>query len=147
MAIESNDLNVIGDEIRKIETKIKELTSVGKQKGTDKDQADGSKRKNANDKNDGDAGDPYQKVENSRLFNNLSQYLSGQILDDVNSNAELLLQIQETKQVVESVLVKHLNFDPSHITDFSEIPAFTQTFRIYRTTKFVDLKQAACKFW
>ena len=86
-------------------------------------------------------------MENSQLFNNLAQYLSGQILDDVNSDAQLLLEIQETKQVVESVLVKHLNFDPSHITDFSDIPAYTATFRIYRNTKFADLKQAACRFW
>ena len=86
-------------------------------------------------------------MENAQLFNTLAHYLSGQILDDVNSDAELLLQIQETKQVVESVLVKHLNFDPSHITDFSDIPAFTSTFRIYRNTKFGDLKQAACRFW
>ena len=25
--------------------------------------------------------------------------------------------------------------------------AFTATFRIYRNTKFADLKQAACRFW
>lgn len=49
--------------------------------------------------------------------------------------------------MVESVLVKYLNFDPSHITDFTNIPAFTQTFRIYRNTKFSELKTAACRFW
>lgn len=48
---------------------------------------------------------------------------------------------------MESVLVKHLNFDPSHITDFADMPAYTMTFRVYRATKFADLKQAACKFW
>ena len=43
--------------------------------------------------------------------------------------------------------MKHLNFDPSHQTDFSDMQAFTATFRIYRNTKFADLKQAACRFW
>ena len=86
-------------------------------------------------------------MENLLLFDNLAEYLGGQILDDVKGDAELLTQIQETKQVVEAVLVKLLNFDPSHITDFSDIPAFTQTFRVYRNTKFAELKQAACKFW
>lgn len=45
------------------------------------------------------------------------------------------------------MIVKQLNFDPTNITDFSDIPAFTATFRIYRNTKFADLKQAACSFW
>ena len=36
MAIESNDLNVIGTEILKIENKIKELNSAGKAHGQDK---------------------------------------------------------------------------------------------------------------
>ena len=49
--------------------------------------------------------------------------------------------------MVESVMVKYLLFDPSHITDFSDISSFTTTFRVYRNTKFADLKQAACSFW
>lgn len=149
MAIESNELNIMGNEILKIENKIKELTQSGQAQTNDKEKKDkGDKDKpSSGAKNDDDGADPFQKIENQQLFNNLAQYLSGQILDDVTSDSHLLLEIQETKQVVESVLVKHLNFDPSHITDFSDIPAFTQTFRVYRNTKFADLKQAACKFW
>ena len=41
MAIESNDLNVIGNEILKIETKIKELTSAGKTQNQDKNDGKG----------------------------------------------------------------------------------------------------------
>ena len=148
MAIESNELNVIGNDIRKIEDKIKDLTQAGKTGNRDKDDGEGNGKTNNNTKqNEKEGVDPFQKIENSQLFNNLAKYLSGQILDDVNSDAELLLAIQETKQVVDSVQVKHLNFDPSHQSDFSEMQAFTATFRIYRNTKFADLKQAACRFW
>lgn len=45
------------------------------------------------------------------------------------------------------MLVKHLNFDPSHTQELTDMPAFASTFRIYRNTKFADLKSAACKFW
>ena len=150
MAIESNDLNVIGNDIRKIEDKIKDLTQAGKTGNRDNEGGDGKgdgKQDNNAKQNDKDGADPFQKIENSQLFNNLAQYLSGQILDDVNNDAELLLAIQETKQVVESVQVKLLNFDPSHQTDFADMQAFTATFRIYKNTKFADLKQAACRFW
>ena len=41
MAIESNDLNVIGNEILKIETKIKELTQAGKTQNQAKDNGKG----------------------------------------------------------------------------------------------------------
>ena len=41
MAIESNDLNVIGNDIRKIEDKIKDLTNAGKTGNHDKDGQDG----------------------------------------------------------------------------------------------------------
>lgn len=41
MAIESNDLNVIGNEIRKIEDKIKDLTNAGKTGNRDKNGEDG----------------------------------------------------------------------------------------------------------
>ena len=49
------------------------------------------------------------------MFNDLAEHLGGQILDEVISNEDLLLEIKETKQVVESVLVKHINGDPSQM--------------------------------
>ena len=147
MAIESNELNVMGQQIQDIENKIKELTNPNKVQKAGNEEGDGQDQQADAANLEGDPGDQAQEYDNMLLFDNLSQYLSGQILDDVKRDAQLLLEIQETKQVVESVLVKHLNFDPSHITDFSDIPAFTQTFRIYRNTKFQELKNAACKFW
>ena len=41
MAIESNDLNVIGNDIRKIEDKIKDLTQAGKTGNRDNEGGDG----------------------------------------------------------------------------------------------------------
>ena len=79
----------------------------------------------------------------------MAEHLGGQILDEVISNEDLLLEIKETKQVVESVLVKHINGDPSQmdIDDPDQVQGYVATFRIYRNTKFADLKQAACTFW
>ena len=97
--------------------------------------------------NERDVSDQIQEVKNSNLFDHLVEYLSGQILDDVKKDAQLLTEIQETKQIVDSVLVKHLQSDPSQITDFASLTAHTQTFRIYRNTKFAEIRQAACHYW
>ena len=42
---------------------------------------------------EGDPGDQAQEYDNMLLFDSLSQYLSGQILDDVKRDAQLLLEI------------------------------------------------------
>ena len=96
MAIESNELNVMGSEILKIEQKIQELTQTGKQEKGDKEGAgDKGESKNAQQHGRSEIGgtDPRQRFENQQLFDNLASYLSGQIIDDVNGDETLLLEI------------------------------------------------------
>ncbi len=66
MAIESNELNIMGNEILKIENKIKELTQSGQAQANDKDKKDknGKDKPNSGAKNDDEGGDPFQKIEN-----------------------------------------------------------------------------------
>jgi hypothetical protein len=89
---------------------------------------------------------PQQKV--SRVFNLLFDFLKGQLLQEIKSDADKLLKIQENKQVVDAVWVKSLTMDRSriqgHIIDSNP---FSATFRIYAKTKFHELKKAACDFW
>ena len=77
----------------------------------------------------------------------LQSYLSGQVLDEVKANAHLMLAVQESRLVVDQVWVKLITVDPSHIRDYSDLPAFSATFKIYGNTVFSELKVAACRFW
>ena len=73
--------------------------------------------------------------------------MDGQVLDDVKSKAQLLLAIQERKQAVEAVWVKLIQGETDHIQDYLEIQSFDATFKIYGSTRFNELKSAACRFW
>lgn len=67
MALESNELNVMGNEILKIENKIKELTQAGKAQANDdgkKEKGDDKNKQNAVVKPGSEAANPFQKIEN-----------------------------------------------------------------------------------
>ena len=73
--------------------------------------------------------------------------MSGQLLDEIKANANLLVSIPEAKFFIETIQVKYVDCDPNLILDLMNFEAKTATFRVYNDTKFEDLKKAACLFY
>ena len=146
LAIESSKLSSLGEQIKGTEVNIENLKTQIYNKNFDMDKENKSKQQT---KGDDEIGDPSKRLENTEQFENLENYLTGEILSDVKNNSDLLLNNPETKQVVNSVLVRFMQGDPSIAAQrqSKELQAYCQTFRIYGNTKFSDLKKAACKYW
>ena len=90
LAIESNQLNDICLKIIEIEEQTKQLQKAPKKGEQDQQKLNLLRQKEDNTH-------VNLKLKNSDMFLSLFHYLDGQVLDDVRSNASLLLAIQETR--------------------------------------------------
>ena len=80
-------------------------------------------------------------------FETIVELVSGESLKVIKQDPDHLLQIQETRQIIDAVCVKKLSSDTSLSVEASRLNTFFNTFRVYNRTKFSELKKAACLFW
>ncbi|CDW75034.1 UNKNOWN [Stylonychia lemnae] len=88
------------------------------------------------------------------LFKEILQLQTGQILDDVRGNAQLLSGISQIRYIVQAICVKLILSDPNALISkngqgnlMNTDNCYVCTFRIYPSTMFSEIKKAACEFW
>eukprot|EP00347_Sterkiella_histriomuscorum_P017713 403348280 len=140
--IETNELNAINGKIMR-----------SNQQSNENNNKEEEKRKNKLKELPNLKISKYQAQVNS-LFKEIIAIQTGQVLDDVKGNAQILSGISQIRYIVQAICVKLILTDPtiqSHKKDSYNIinteNCYVCTFRIYPSTMFNEIKKAACEFW